>query len=80
MALSEVLTGVPIQIVVKTAEHVNSWLDLLQAFADDSLGADHPYSGVFFDPAQPQPLIDFLKRPDCLTKSLMVHKEFFLRL
>lgn len=74
MALSVALSGITIQAVAKP-DHVNAWLSFLMAFADDSLGDNHPFRLVYFDKAQPMSLIEFLKRPDSLNASLLVHVE-----
>ena len=74
MALSYAITGLPIQAVAKP-DHVNTWLKFLMAFAEDSLGADHPFKLIFFDKTNPMGLINSLKQQETLEASVLVHVE-----
>lgn len=74
MALSYALTGVSIEAVAKP-EHVNTWLAFLMAFAEDSLGSDHPFKLAYFDKTNPLELITSLRQKSQWNSSLLVHVE-----
>lgn len=74
MSLSYILTRKPVQAIAKP-DHFNAWLSFLMDFAADSLGDEHPFHLLFFDKDNPMKMIDQLKRPGGIDKSLLVHVE-----
>ena len=74
MALCYALSKKPVEAVAKP-DHFNAWLEFLLNFATESLGSDHPYHLLFFDKNNPLEIINHLKKPGSVSKSLLVHAE-----
>ncbi|HAE38622.1 MAG TPA: hypothetical protein DCG57_08285 [Candidatus Riflebacteria bacterium] len=74
MTLTYSMTGLPVEAVAKP-DHINAWLAFLLAFAEESLGNNHPFRLMFADRQNPQALLDSLKKPGKQEASLLVHVE-----